>query len=112
MGHFAPYVKHTLAEEPDNLEKVLARDPDRRAACHENILARRRWAQLLDAAQFLSGRTIRFPDADQVGWLDHVVMRVEQSVNAATECFVLVTDSGLRISVSPKTEFLVESPRD
>ena len=110
MGHFAPYVKHTLAEEPDNLEKVLARDPDRRAACAENILARKRWVQFLDAAGSLTGKFVRIMvNAETHTWTDCHVARIERSMNVVSECFVVVNGVGLRIPVCPQTEILIEA---
>jgi hypothetical protein len=109
---FVPYVLHTLAEEPSRIEEFLARDPDRLAACHETVLARRRWMQYLDAAGALTGKIVRVVvEGGTNPWTDCHVASVERSMNVVTECFVIVTGGGLRIPVSPKTEILMENSR-
>lgn len=107
QGQYAPYTLHTDAERTELTERVLARDPDKLAACHETILARRRWVQYLDACS-LKGHPIKIVVGDDVTHID--VIGVERSMNVVTECFVLIGRTGLRHPVMPQTQLMVENP--
>ena len=109
--HFVPYSRHAEAELPNNLEKVLARDPDKFAALQETLLARKRWVQYLDAGCMLTGKHVRIPKKDGQ-WETFVVRNVERHSGTAEVCFVLVSLSSKRYSVTPETELMMERPNN